>query len=307
MMRSFFTAFMPVSLAPAYAFAGSMPRFSPAGPVAGNPVDGFSMVDKRPLFNARAPELTHASLFARTPDKPDDTVAVPPRLEKDIDTVDADYDLLSDLMNLCFDAGIVKAVDVYTAMLGMRMFKAIRFEDASLASLFLKREWIMKVAKKERNAMKNISATLESREAELELANKSLKEMELNLAKQKGMQRGPMLQRLKAAAISLLHRINPAKGKDESHPAAEQKRPTLKFESLVRDMREKRDKLEADVAGTKIAKEWLGYTANSELGFICFTYKGCKVAAALDRMKGDPRMNDMPIDDYLALIDAKVE
>ncbi|MFA4974243.1 MAG: hypothetical protein WC683_16670 [bacterium] len=302
MMRSFFTSFMPVSLAPAYAFAGSAPRFSPAGPVAGDPVDGFSMVDKRPLFSARAPELTHASLFARIPDNPDDTVAVPPRLEKDIDTVDADYDPLSDIMDLCFDAGMVKAVDVHTAMLGMRMFKAIRFEDAVLASLFLKREWIMKFAKRERNAMKSISATLESREAELDLVNESLKNMELNLAKQQRRQRGPMLQRLKAAATSLLHRINPAKGKGESHPAAEQKRQTLELASLVGDMKEKRDKLEADIAGIKVAKEWLSYTVNSELGFICFTHKGCKVAAALDRMKGDPRMNEMSIDDYLKII-----
>lgn len=284
-MRSAFTSW--VQMRPALAFAGAGAMAPPSLPWfgAGDLLDSFLKIDRPPFIGRHGPDPIRHSLFARTPHE---TPVVPSRVEENIDTVDVtDVPPPADSGGAGSPATMVSAYDVHMAFLTMRTIHKVILNDADdLVQLIVNRRWIEEVGVMEREKLKELSADLDSQEAELEIVKEALG------------QKGPLLKRIQALWNTMFSPKQPA----GSQPGVLAAASTLGFSLRIRTVWGRKRELDEAVLHGKIASEWLERTAWSCYGYIRLTDAGCEVLDALDRNKGDPRMDYTPVDDYLHLI-----
>ena len=262
---------------PAYALAG-------AGAVVGmrDAQDGYSTAVRNPAVDYRSRNPIPATLFAI---HDDETIDIPPRTEESAEVGSGG--------GANAPAKIVTAYDVYTTLLSIPIRHHVILTDPALVNLVGTRDWMKEVTRGERDAMAVVAARLETTEAELARLEQAIK------------QNRPTLRRFLGAAKGIFSRKGAVQGDGESGGADERKDSVLNLTGVYRSLKARKRELEKKVEGERIAKEWLGRTAWSNCGCVFLTDAGCKVMAALDKGKGDSRMEKMSVDAYLNLIGTK--
>lgn len=268
---------MGLQPAPAFAAAGMSARapFRPSG--ASGLLDSFVKGGDTTAVGRDGPGPLRASLFAAAPTE--EFCQAPTAAGVSADAAIA-------AAAAAASAKAVSAYSVYMAFYTMRTLQKVILDDEELVKVISFRSWIKEVSPMERQAMKGTVAGLESREEELEALREALG------------QKGPLTKRIRELCRTLFG----LRGAEGPKPSAISSASTLGLSGKIKTLWARKRELEADVARARIAKEWFERTAWSHYGYIRFTDAGWKILEILDRHREDPRMNDMNIDDYLALL-----